>query len=45
VLHIYNRAFMRMDIGYASAWSVVLVIFLMIFSSVYQAVNRHFTAD
>lgn len=45
VLHIYNRAFMRMDIGYASAWSVVLVIFLMIFSSVYQTVNRHFTAD
>lgn len=45
VLHIYNRAFMRMDIGYASAWSVVLVIFLMIFSSVYQTVNRHFATD
>lgn len=45
VLHIYNRAFMRMDIGYASALSVVLVLFLMAFSSVYQMVNRHFAVD
>lgn len=45
VLHIYNRAFMRMDIGYASAWSVMLVIFLMIFSSIYQTVNRHFATE
>ncbi len=28
VLHIYNRAFLRADIGYASAWSVMLVIVL-----------------
>jgi len=45
VLHIYNRAFMRMDMGYASAWSVMLVIFLMIFSSIYQVINRRFNVS
>lgn len=41
VLHIYNRAFMRADLGYASAWSVMLVVVLMIFSSFYQVFNRY----
>lgn len=45
VLHIYNRAFMRADLGYAAAWSVMLVVVLMVFSSIYQLfngyVNRH----
>jgi multiple sugar transport system permease protein len=41
VLHIYNRPFLRADMGYASAWSVVLLIVLMIFSGVYQAFNRY----
>lgn len=41
VLHIYNRAFMRADLGYAAAWSVMLVIVLMLFSSVYQIINRY----
>jgi multiple sugar transport system permease protein len=40
VLHIYNRAFMRADMGYASAWSVMLVVVLMIFSGGYQLFNR-----
>lgn len=40
VLHIYNRAFMRADMGYASAWSVILVVVLMIFSGGYQLFNR-----
>lgn len=40
VLYLYNRAFLRADIGYASAWSVVLVVVLMIFSLVYQWFNR-----
>jgi multiple sugar transport system permease protein len=40
VMHIYNRAFMRADMGYAAAWSVLLVITLVIFSSVYQLINR-----
>ncbi|WP_119070526.1 carbohydrate ABC transporter permease [Aggregatilinea lenta] len=39
VLHIYNRAFMRMDIGYASAWSVMLVVVLMGFAAIYQGLN------
>jgi multiple sugar transport system permease protein len=41
VLHIYNRAFLRANMGYASAWSVMLVIVLMVFSGGYQAVNRY----
>ena len=41
VLHIYNRAFMRADLGYAASWSVMLVIVLMVFSSVYQLFNRY----
>ncbi len=39
VLHIYNRAFMRADLGYAAAWSVMLVVVLMVFSSFYQIFN------
>ncbi|MBI5960736.1 MAG: sugar ABC transporter permease [Chloroflexi bacterium] len=45
VLHIYNRAFMRADMGYASAWSVMLVIVLMVFSIGYQLVNRKITKN
>lgn len=41
VLHIYNRAFLRADMGYASAWSVMLLIVLMVFSGGYQAFNRY----
>ena len=43
VLHIYNRAFMRADMGYAAAWSVMLVVVLMVFSSGYQLFNRYVT--
>lgn len=39
VLHIYNRAFRRGDMGYAAAWSVALVITLTLFSAVYQFIN------
>ena len=31
-MHIYNRAFIRMDMGYASAWSVALIVVLLMFS-------------
>lgn len=41
VLHIYNRAFLRADLGYASAWSVMLLVVLMIFSGGYQAINGY----
>ncbi len=44
VLHIYNRAFGRADMGYAAAWSVVLVIILVVFSTFYQIVNRRIAA-
>ncbi|CAG1007305.1 L-arabinose transport system permease protein AraP [Anaerolineae bacterium] len=45
VLHIYNRAFLRADIGYASAWSLILVVALMVFSLFYQIINRRLSAD
>jgi len=32
---------MRADLGYAAAWSVMLVVVLMAFSSVYQLINRY----
>ena len=41
VMHIYNRAFLRADMGYASAWSVSLVIVLLVFSAIYMAANRY----
>ncbi|MBI5928017.1 MAG: sugar ABC transporter permease [Chloroflexi bacterium] len=44
VMHIYNRAFGRADMGYAAAWSVVLVIILMVFSSFYQLFNHRVAA-
>ncbi len=44
VLHIYNRAFLRADIGYASAWSVMLVIVLGLFTLIYQLINRRINA-
>lgn len=40
VLHIYNRAFGRANFGYASAWSVVLVVVLLVFGLIYQMINR-----
>lgn len=45
VLHIYNRAFLRADVSYGAAWSVVLVIVLMAFSALYQFVDRRFNAN
>ncbi len=42
VLHIYKRAFERADLGYASAWSVALVIVLLGFSAVHMFVNWYF---
>ncbi len=45
VLHIYNRAFLRADLGYASAWSVMLLLVLMIFSGGYQAFNRYLSRN
>ena len=44
-LHIYNRAFTRIDLGYASAWSVMLIIVLLSFSIVYRIVNHRLNGD
>lgn len=44
-MNIYNRAFIRYDLGYASAWSVTMIIVLVIFSLVYQVINRRLTSD
>ncbi|MCA9906587.1 MAG: sugar ABC transporter permease, partial [Anaerolineae bacterium] len=38
-MHIYNRAFIRIDLGYASAWSVTMIVVLAIFSIIYRVVN------
>lgn len=38
-MHIYNRAFIRLDVGYASAWSVSMIVVLAIFSIIYRVVN------
>jgi multiple sugar transport system permease protein len=44
-MHIYNRAFIRMDMGYASAWSVTMILVLAAFSIIYRLVNHRLTAD
>ncbi|MCC6616162.1 MAG: sugar ABC transporter permease [Anaerolineae bacterium] len=38
-MHIYNRAFIRVDLGYASAWSVTMIVVLAVFSIIYRVVN------
>jgi len=44
-MHIYNRAFIRFDMGYASAWSVTMIVILGAFSIIYRVVNYRLTAD
>ncbi len=39
-LNIYNRAFIRGDLGYASTWSVSMIVVLLIFSIIYRVVNN-----
>ncbi len=39
-MHIYNRAFIRLDMGYASAWSVTMILLLGVFSLLYRVVDR-----
>ena len=43
VLTIYRKAFLNGDFGLASAWSVMMIIVLAIFSAIYLRVSR--TAD
>jgi multiple sugar transport system permease protein len=44
-MHIYNRAFIRFDLGYASAWSVTMILILGTFSVIYRVINHRLTAD
>ncbi len=44
-MHIYNRAFIRFDFGYASAWSVTMILILGVFSIGYRVINHRLTAD
>lgn len=44
-LHIYNRAFIRIDLGYAAAWSVTLIVVLLIFSIIYRMINSRLNPD
>ena len=37
--YIYNRAFIRMDMGYASVWSVSMILVLAVFSIIYRVAN------
>jgi multiple sugar transport system permease protein len=39
-MHIYNRAFIRFDLGYASAWSVTMIVVLFMFSIVHRVINH-----
>jgi len=39
-MHIYNRAFIRFDFGYASAWSVMMIIVLVGFSIIYRIADN-----
>ena len=44
-LHMYNRAFIRIDLGYAAAWSVMLIVVLFVFSVGYQVINNRLNPD
>lgn len=44
-MHIYNRAFIRFDFGYAAAWSVMMIVVLVSFSIIYQLANRRLSKN
>jgi multiple sugar transport system permease protein len=44
-IHIYNRAFIRFDLGYAAAWSVTMIVVLLVFSIIYRIINHKLTSD
>jgi multiple sugar transport system permease protein len=45
VLHIYNRAFINIDLGYASAWSVTMIGVLLVFSLIYRTINQRLNRE
>jgi multiple sugar transport system permease protein len=44
-LHIYNRAFVRIDLGYAAAWSVTMIVVLLVFSIIYRIINHKLNVE
>jgi multiple sugar transport system permease protein len=44
-MNIYNRAFIRMDMGYASVWSVTMIVVLAVFSIIYRVANNRLNPD
>ncbi len=44
-MHIYNRAFIRFDLGYAAAWSVTMIVVLLVFSIIYRVINHKLTVE
>jgi multiple sugar transport system permease protein len=44
-LHMFNRAFVRVDMGYASAWSMTLIVVLLCFSIVYRVINHRLNPE
>ncbi len=44
-MNIYNRAFLRMDWGYASTWSVTMIVVLAVFSILYRVINNRLNPD
>lgn len=44
-LHVYNRAFINIDLGYASAWSVTMIAVLLVFSLIYRTINQKLVSD
>jgi multiple sugar transport system permease protein len=43
--HIYNRAFIRLDMGYAAAWSVAMIVVLAGFSILVRILNDRLSRE
>jgi multiple sugar transport system permease protein len=44
-LYIYNRAFIRTDLGYAAAWSVTVIVILLTVSIIYRVINHRLSLE
>ncbi|MCC6801676.1 MAG: sugar ABC transporter permease [Anaerolineae bacterium] len=43
--YIYNRAFIRTNMGYASVWSVTMILVLAVFSIIYRVANSRLNGN
>jgi multiple sugar transport system permease protein len=44
-MYIYQRAFIRTDLGYAAAWSVTVILILLVVSIIYRTINHRLELD